>query len=186
MFFHSWLFTWKNKRKKGLPPDSLREKKVEEFEAILKKDGERFFGRRCRRRVNCHPIFRIKNICTMKKVVIVGAGPQSLAILLRLFSNKSIFTDAELTTSKKFWDQKTTPEIMLDDVLVIDPHGWLGCWREKLDKQKLEYLRSPLFFHPGTQKKASLSLTQVKILSTMLLSLSMPTRLVAKTNSNRS
>eukprot|EP01127_Copromyxa_protea_P001372 TRINITY_DN11385_c0_g1_i1.p1 TRINITY_DN11385_c0_g1~~TRINITY_DN11385_c0_g1_i1.p1 ORF type:complete len:100 (+),score=15.20 TRINITY_DN11385_c0_g1_i1:203-502(+) len=89
----------------------------------------------------------------MKQVVIVGAGPQALAILLRLCSNKSLFSEAEMTTSKKFWDQKTTPSVELKDVMVIDPHGWLGCWRSKLEKQKLEYLRSPLFFHPGTPKK---------------------------------
>lgn len=88
----------------------------------------------------------------MKRIVVVGAGPQALAVLLRLFSNKSLFTDREMTTEKKYWDQKTL-NIDLDSVVVIDPKGWLGCWKEKLEKQQLEYLRSPLFFHPGKKSR---------------------------------
>jgi hypothetical protein len=108
----------------------------------------------------------------MKRIVVVGAGPQSLAVLLRLFSNKSLYTDTEMTTEKKYWHHKTL-NIDLESVLVIDPQGWLGCWKTKLEKQQLEYLRSPLFFHPG--KKKTLSTLTLQTPSTMQPSMSMLT-----------
>ena len=69
-----------------------------------------------------------------RPLVVVGAGPQALALLVAL-------VDADPA-----WRDRTT---------VIDPAGrWLRTWDEQLARARIDALRSPGVHHPGIEPEA--------------------------------
>lgn len=62
------------------------------------------------------------------RVVVCGAGPHGLAVALHLLDR-----DPSL----------------LDDLVVVDPAGWLGTWHDQFARLGIDRLRSPAVHHPG-------------------------------------
>eukprot|EP01122_Echinamoeba_exundans_P010362 TRINITY_DN3867_c0_g1_i1.p1 TRINITY_DN3867_c0_g1~~TRINITY_DN3867_c0_g1_i1.p1 ORF type:complete len:555 (-),score=119.42 TRINITY_DN3867_c0_g1_i1:79-1713(-) len=93
----------------------------------------------------------------IRDFVAVGAGPHSLAVVSRLLETKSRFyTDHDLTTKRKYYqevDEETKPL----DVVVVDPAGsWLARWHSAFDQMKIKFLRSPVTAHPDPFEDTSL------------------------------
>jgi hypothetical protein len=87
----------------------------------------------------------------IRDFVAVGAGPHSLAVVSRLLETKSRFyTDHDLTTKRKYY-QEVDEESKPLDVVVVDPAGsWMARWHSAFDQMKIKFLRSPVTAHPGT------------------------------------
>jgi len=93
------------------------------------------------------------------EVLVVGAGPQSLAFMSRLGSvlsgchgNCDLFTDAEHSRRCKETEGCEAPvaPFALEDVIVLDKFGsWMKQWRSVFSTLQLEYLRSTVTAHPS-------------------------------------
>jgi glycine/D-amino acid oxidase-like deaminating enzyme len=75
----------------------------------------------------------VSSIDVEVRVAIVGAGPHGLAAALHLLG-------CEPT--------------LIDDLVVVDPAGWLGIWHDQFARLDIDRLRSPGVHHPGCDAHA--------------------------------
>ncbi|EXJ58761.1 hypothetical protein A1O7_06191 [Cladophialophora yegresii CBS 114405] len=111
-------------------------------------------------------------------VAIIGAGPCGLAVAARLreATPSALFTDDEhirywrrfnrretIENERRF--QRRAADSDLGDrshsgrsIIVLDAQSdeWMSAWKEKFRKLRINYLRSPLFFHPDPRDRDSL------------------------------
>lgn len=67
------------------------------------------------------------------EVAIVGAGPQGLAAALHLLDRDPA---------------------LVDELVVVDPAGWMGTWRDHFGRLDIAHLRSPGVHHPSPDPHA--------------------------------
>ena len=81
-------------------------------------------------------------------LVIIGAGPCSLAVLLRLAREAG-----PLSCMPASSPSKARARALFSQAVIVDcSGGWLTLWRRKLGSQGVEHLRSPTFVHPHASR----------------------------------
>ncbi|KAL7271811.1 hypothetical protein RUND412_005399 [Rhizina undulata] len=113
---------------------------------------------------------RIADPSTFKELIIIGSGPSALAVAARLRepTPSALFTDTEHQryhwirshgskrngglSNKNQQNRRSKGGYQEDgSLLVLDATGdkWLGLWDGLFKAFEIEFLRSPMFFHPG-------------------------------------
>lgn len=113
-------------------------------------------------------------------ILFIGSGPHSLAVLSRLITKLpfSTYNDAQhhrilkwssrgpsqlhkrnsgLTKHESSTKGRVFRDQTLGDIMVIDPSGkWMSRWKTQFSIYSIEYLRSPLTFHPDPSDEDAL------------------------------
>lgn len=99
------------------------------------------------------------------ELAVVGAGPHALALVTRLLETQpaSLFNDHEhqrrVHLSKQspkhfglYEHQIFNRENISKKIVVLDKYGdWMTKWHKQFKAFKIDFLRSPLYFHPDPQ-----------------------------------
>lgn len=91
-------------------------------------------------------------------LVIIGAGPAGLAVLLRILSNDKRDDDSVERSGKR---ERKKLKLKPGDIKVIDPSGWMVNWEERLFNQQLNFLRSMVMSTPGEKTSLCSKLTSL-------------------------